>query len=317
MIIKVSYKKIKGLKIKKILPIRIGCLLVLVLSVLNLKGQDYVKFSQIETSLAFINPACNGLEEGLSGSILYRTTWESFAGAPKVGAFNASIPIPKKQLGIGISLVNSNLGPYSQVEAFWATTYKVLIDSESQISFGLQFGVVSLQDDPLKRVLGNPNDPVYLGETSYVLPNFGFGLHFYSSKHYIGFSIPKLIYNNVSRAIKSSKFDLNHLRCYLYGGVNFNANEDIEVKPSFSLLYPSDSRTQFEFLVMGVYKDVFGIGFAWRTKESLVFLTQIKISENLKLTFSYESTVSTSRPTVFNKTNEFGLVFNLPQILRK
>lgn len=143
--------------IKKIL-----ILAFLVLTVLTVRAQDQYQFNHYIANQGILNPAYNGTRDIISGLLIHRNQWLGFEGAPMNQALNVHGPIEDTDLGVGLVLVNDNIGFSNTFDAFGAVSYKLQLDSRDRfISFGLQAGVSSLVYDGTKAVVEEYGDPVF------------------------------------------------------------------------------------------------------------------------------------------------------------
>ena len=77
---------------------RLGILIALLVLVLPSFGQQDPLFSQYMFNPLIINPAYAGSREALSATILHRSQWVGFDGAPTTQTLGVHAPLRKKKV---------------------------------------------------------------------------------------------------------------------------------------------------------------------------------------------------------------------------
>ncbi|WP_010663682.1 PorP/SprF family type IX secretion system membrane protein [Marinilabilia salmonicolor] len=293
--------------IKKIL-----ILAFLVLTVLTVRAQDQYQFNHYIANQGILNPAYNGTRDIISGLLIHRNQWLGFEGAPMNQALNVHGPIEDTDLGVGLVLVNDNIGFSNTFDAFGAVSYKLQLDSRDRfISFGLQAGVSSLVYDGTKAVVEEYGDPVFYSKESKFALNFGFGAYFYSDTYFIGFSIPKFFSNQFDNDAEKFKnqLDPKNMHTYLYGGYVFEL-EDVRVKPTLLMKQVYGAPMQFDISANVMFMDRLWLGLSYRTISDVVFLGEYIINDQFTVRYSFDYPIS--KLNQFNNygTHEISLQFD-------
>ncbi|MEL6865115.1 MAG: type IX secretion system membrane protein PorP/SprF [Bacteroidota bacterium] len=165
--------------------------------------QDPMFTKYMFNSLAF-NPAFAGSPEYMSVRLLYRNQWWALDGAPTTESFTIHSPF-KERVGLGLSVINDEIGATGSTSAFASYAYRIPFGA-GKLSIGLQAGVVNWRAnwDDLQFKDPRSNDFVYFNEEpNSWLPNFGFGLFYYTPKFYVGASVPRLVESDLTKEVPS------------------------------------------------------------------------------------------------------------------
>jgi type IX secretion system PorP/SprF family membrane protein len=215
-----------------------------------------------------------------------RKQWIGIDGAPVTGTFTAHTPIHKEKMGLGIILTNDKISVFNQTSLSAIYSYRILISETRRLSFGLQggFNNYTIRNSQLTSKV--PNDPLLTNsDVSSFTPSFGAGIYYDSKKSYIGFSIPYL-----TGKIFQPKSAVINLRNYYFltAGYIIDISNDVKLKPSFLAKYISGNPMQVDLNTNIMFREVFWFGLSYRSFNSLCFLTQVNITDQLRIGYSYD-----------------------------
>lgn len=220
---------------------------LLLLGCFAAQSQNQYRFNHYIANQGLLNPAYNGTRDVISGLLIHRSQWIGFEGAPMNQALNVHGPIEDTNIGLGLVLVNDNLGFSNTFDLMGAGSYKLQIDREKFLTFGLQLGFSSVVYDGTKAITEQFGDPLFAGKESKFYFNAGFGSYFYAEDYFAGFSIPKFFSDNFderSGAFKN-KLDAKNMHIYIYGGYIFDW-EPVKVKPTLLIKEVYGAPMQFD-----------------------------------------------------------------------
>ncbi len=269
-------------------------------------SQEIGQYSQYIYTQGLLNPAYVGSRDAVSGLLLYRYQWAGIDGAPKTMAFNIHSPIGKKGLGLGLSVVNDQIGPDNKTSVSIAASYKLKFDNRTNLMFGLQTGIDMQSSNLISEIEKNAvtvnEELVAQKNENHLGPNVGFGVYYYNEKKFfIGFSTPSILNTGVGKADTTqastsyeTKFDLNQLTTFLYGGYIFDvgARKEIKIKPTFLWKQTMGAPVNYEVGLNVLLKRVLWLGAAYRSEDAVVLLIDYKISNNFSVGYSYDLTLS-------------------------
>ena len=205
--------------------------------------QDPLYTQYMFNTLAY-NPGYAGTREVLSLMALSRHQWVGFDGAPSTQTLTAHSSVGKN-VGLGFTLMHDRLDPTRQTGVYFDYAYRLKITEKSKLSLGIKGGFNFYQNNFTSLSTGNVADDPSLSGSDYnkFLPNFGFGLFYYSDKFYFGASIPKLLENKLDNGdievLGESGKETRHY--FFTGGYVFDLNEKVKFKPSILARFNTSS----------------------------------------------------------------------------
>ena len=160
-------------------------------------AQQDPMFTQYMFNTLSINPAYAGSADRLTAVALHRSQWVNFTGSPTTQTITVHSPLKNENISVGGSIVNDAHGPVKQTGVYLDASYRIFMGNK-RLAFGLKAGSnffsanlldlnPFMQDDNTfsSNIKGKP------------LPNFGFGVMYYSKRFYVGASMPKLLKNKL------------------------------------------------------------------------------------------------------------------------
>lgn len=275
-------------------------LLLLTLFALHGISQNTYRFSQYMFNELSVNPAYAGTKNAIVGNLIYRNQWMGIEGQPTTQILSLQSPVRSKKIGLGALLYKDNIGIQNDVGMYLSYAYHIRFD-QSYLSFGLQAGMINKKinwneiETASQRLNGEP-DPVFpLVAQEFWMPNFGFGAYYYSEQYYIGMSMPRILANELPVDNQfADLFTLSTVQIHLFitAGYVFYLKNGIAFKPSLLFKRVKNTPSQLDlnmniFLANGLN---FGLGIHF--KDSYVFMLGYSLSENLRLSYSFDLTVS-------------------------
>ena len=280
----------------------------------NLYSQEYIQFSQYVNAQGVLNPAYTGTKSLPSGFLLYRNQWVNIDGAPVTFAFNINTPIKGKNMGIGLSAVNEQIGMRKQTEFNAAYSYITKINSKSNLSFGLQVGIKNNFFDKSNAQATDLDDPFLTDQKeSFLLPNFGFGAYYYTKRFFAGLSLPNMLTNRLdlqSAALKTKGFSFKDQHFYMFSGYVIKLKEKLLLKPSVLVKYLYGAPLQLNINSSLLIQDALGLGLGYRTGDALIFLVDFKINTQIRVGYSYDLGMNNLNSYNFG-SHEIMLMFNV------
>ena len=262
-----------------------------------LKAQDYYHISQYMMHQPFINPAAIGSYGTLNGAGLYKQQWVGLEGAPSIQALNVNSPLNGTNGNVGFSVIRDKIGVNDKIDLSGTYAYNITINSKSKLALGLSAMAVLNQSSFSKTEVNDSNDPLFANDTKvHVLPNFQYGMYYYTNKLYVGVSLPKLLVNSVTADSTgdntSTAFDFKQMHYYLNAGYKINLNPNMDLNLSTMLKQISGAPFQFDINAQLVFKKKIGIGASYRSSKELVALISYQMTDALKLAYSYDFSLS-------------------------
>lgn len=268
-------------------------------------AQQDPHYTQYMYNMSVVNPAYMINEPSLIqvGS-LYRTQWLGIEGAPKTANIFAHVPLNNK-IELSLNFVNDQIGGVLFQNAFNIdTAYKITLNNDLNVSFGVKTGVDYLSFDFSNT---NVSDDTQFPNTKRTVFNFGAGVFVFKENFYVGLSSPSLIPTAIDNENSDSLFT-NAPHLFLIGGYVFDATDNLKIKPSAVAKQVFGSPLSFDVSVNALYKNRFELGAAYRYQDAISALAGFNITPTLKLGYAYD--FSTSELNDFNNgSHEFVLLY--------
>lgn len=270
-------------------------LLLVVLYVVSIGlcyAQQIPMFSNYMFNTLAINPAYAGTRDALTITGLHRKQWVSFEGAPITQTLTLHSPAMHNKIGLGLSVVNDVIGPLRHTAVHGDYAYRLQINKKVKLSLGLKAGINIFQADLNNLTTVQDNDPAFLTNVqSRILPNFGFGLYYYSDKWYFGLSAPKLFENNFEADNGKStvnRTEREERHYFAIAGWIFDISKEWKLRPTAFVKVVESAPLTADLTTFFVYREKIEFGGMFRTGDALGVLLGIYINPQLRVGYSYD-----------------------------
>ncbi len=257
------------------------------------QAQFEPQFTQYMYNEMFINPAYAGSREHAALTGLYRNQWVGIEGAPKTQTFSGHTPLRNEKIGVGLTILNEQIGVTKDLGIFANYAYRVPMKSGT-FSMGLQAGIINHVEQLEDVKTQDQFDNSFLGTPKLTVPNVGFGLYYNSKTYYGGLSIPRILQNSVDaktgKGVNQVKMDYWHY--YLMGGYVFTVNENVKVKPTMMLKVVSGAPLEADLGAHVLFNEVLWVGGSYRTGDSWSAIVQFQLTKQLRMGYSYDYTIT-------------------------
>lgn len=270
---------------------------ILVVAIAGLKAQQDPVVSQYMFNHLLLNPAYAGTHPYFSATLLHRSQWVGWEGAPRSQVFTFQGPLPDRKSGIGLTLANDHLGVTNRVDAFLNYAYAIRFNENAALSLGLKGGISAYSADFTKLTYWDQGDQIYSqGKVQSVLPQFGAGAFFHTPRFYAGISAPSILSYDPREvfSIGSTVSALPHIRrhFYLTAGYAWEVGPRLVVKPSVCLRYVKAGAPQADINLNFLINRVFWVGASYRTGDALVGLLEFQATRKLRFGYAYDYTLT-------------------------
>ncbi|AZQ64263.1 type IX secretion system membrane protein PorP/SprF [Flammeovirga pectinis] len=273
-------------------PLFLSSLLFLITLTSGIAQQD-PQFTQYMFSKPFHNPAAVGMtSDNAEASLLHRTQWLGYEGTfdddgtLNTQFFSLSAPIQSKRLGVGLHIVNDDVGLLSNLEAQVSVSYYVPVKNGT-LSFGLRGGVYdrSVNTDRLRFV--NDQDPFFKsGEAmNSIVPDVSAGIYYQNERLYAGVAAKHLLESDFVGGI-NSPFSALGMSFNGMFGMSFDVTNNVVLQPS--VLLKSDLNSlSFDFTLLANLQEWVYVGAGVREIEALSLLAGVYVLKSRTLHIGY------------------------------
>ncbi|MFD0796497.1 type IX secretion system membrane protein PorP/SprF [Maribacter chungangensis] len=262
-------------------------LLFLCLATSAVHGQKEPQYTQYMYNIGSFNPAYVGTVETTELAALYRAQWIDIPGAPRTLRFGANLPLSNETMGLGINIVNDQLGPLSQTYADVSYSYQVKVTDNTKLSFGMDLGGSFLNVDFSKGTFENPGEPLSLERINKFYPTVGAGLFMYGEQWYLGASIPNFltegVYNDEVASVVEDRIQFNFI-----GGYVFNLSDQLKFKPAFMINSLGGAPLNINLSTNFLISDIVTAGVSYRVENAFSGLAGFQISNSTFIGYSYD-----------------------------
>ena len=271
---------------------------LVLLAAMNVDAQQEVMTSQYMFNGLFLNPAYAGTHSYFSTSLLHRAQWLNVEGAPRTSMFAIDGPLMNEKMGVGFSIVHDEIGVSRDLDMSGSYAYHLRLGADSRLSLGLRAGLSVYSANLNDLVYWDGGDQVYQGNISnQLIGKFGFGLYWYSSRAYVGLSVPTIhaADGNITSDVANALDHYFTQHYYLNAGHLFPLGEYFDVKPSVLVKYQPEAPVQVDVNCNFLYRERFWFGAGYRTGESVVGMMEYQVTPRLRIGYAYDMNTSALR----------------------
>jgi len=273
---------------------------MLIVSSATINAQQEVLISQYMFNELFINPAYAGSHDYFDATVLHRSQWVEFEGAPVTQLLELEGPLFDKKMGVGLTLVNDNIGDTHQFEINGNVSYHLDLDAErkNRISFGLRLGASNYSSLLTQTDVIDDLDPIFSSNIqNQWVSKIGAGIYYYGKNKYLGLSIPTLFsgdqdlrFDVDSINYKDDFYFENHL--FATAGVIFPISANVKLKPNLLVKYQKAAPVEIDFSANFLIKELLWLGATYRTDDAVVGMLELNVTNQLRLGYAYDFTIS-------------------------
>ncbi|WP_157961081.1 PorP/SprF family type IX secretion system membrane protein [Lutibacter citreus] len=285
----------------------ITLLIILTIGVNSFAQQDPL-YTQYYNNFSLINPAYSGSHGLFTGTLNIRSQWAGEAGSPETKTLSLHGPTGKN-VGLGLSIVNDKVYVLSETHLYADFSYSIYPSESSTLAFGLKAGGSFLDVDLLK--LGIENDNLFSENINVFNPNLGAGAFYYTNRFYLSLSTVNILkskhYDKNSTVVSSAS---DEMIFYLSSGYIFNLNDNFKLRPSFMLRAVNGSPLSTDISASILWLDKLEFGISHRIDESISGIFQIRLTDNLKVGYTYDA-ITSDLSNYNNGSHEFSVILNM------
>lgn len=259
------------------------------------------QFNQYYFNPVLVNPAYAGTRGMLSMVGVHRSQWVGFEGAPSTQSFAIHSPTRRKNMGIGLQMMNDKLGPKNTIAVGGIYSYKIRM-GRGRLGLGLRASIYNYTFDwseiEYRESGGYASNT---GRESYMTPSFDFGLFYNDKYNYVGIELSHL--NQGRLGIEAQNVNINstarqNAQMILVGGRAFRINRELIFKPSILLRAALNQPAFIDLNASLLLREKLWLGLSYRRGYGAVAMIEYNINKSLRFGYSYDIAV-----TSLNKQN--------------
>ncbi len=278
-------------------------------------GQQDAQYTQYMYNTISVNPAYAGSRGHISLGALHRSQWVGLDGAPTTQTFNVHSPIGYRGVGLGLSIVNDEIGPTSETNFDIDFSYTVWTSTEGRLSFGLKASA-NLLDIRFSELNQYTTDPTLQQDIDNRLsPNIGAGVYYHTNKFYVGLSVPRFLETTHFQEtnLSTAKEQMN---LYLITGYVWDLNESLKFKPALLTKAVQGAPLQVDLSANFMLNEKFILGAAYRWDAAFSGMAGFNVSNKFLIGIAYDKETTDLGNTAFNN-GSFEVIFRYDFIMTK
>lgn len=264
-------------------------------------SQNEIIINQYHQSIFSVNSSFSSLANYNEANVYYKKLWSGFSDSPEYAQFTIYGPVKNKKIGLGLNLNRQQSGIFSYVNALGSLAYKVKLNDNNILSFGLQAGVKRLQINFSKINALHPDEFIgYPTLQTSTLPTADFSVNYKHKSLLVFVSANQLLsgkffYNDATyqSTLKSQVVP------YYTAGAKWDKSINNNFSNSVVLVMRSHQglpvQADLSNVITWNYKISLGLGY--RQTYSAYVLSRIQLTNDLLVGYSYEYGL--------NKTNNY------------
>ena len=266
---------------------RIFILILGVVSVITVHAQQDPQFSQNMFNKLANNPGFAGSRGSIATSVLHRSQWMGFEGAPSTQNFSIDSELPFLNGGVGLNIVKDNIAQFSNLGLQASYAYRTEL-GVGQMGMGMSVGMYQSGTDggfnPADKTDSSVPKEVVSGSSL----DIGAGIYYNTQDVYIGISSSHMTEPTVEWT-DGQDFDLTR-HYFLIAGYYHEINPVLSLNPSIYL--KSDGATsQLDINTNLIYNNKLWGGVSYRLDEGLILLAGMNVNEDLRFGLGYDVTM--------------------------
>lgn len=268
-------------------------------------AQQDPQYTQYMYNPITVNPAYAGNRGVMSIMGLHRSQWVGLDGAPRTQTLSLHTPIANSRVGLGLSVVNDEIGPADETYAAADFSYTIPLADASKLSFGIKGGVHLLNVDFTRLNIFNPGDSrLQQNVENRLSPTVGVGAYYHNERFYVGFSSPNLLktdhFDSSNNSSATSFIAEERIHFFGTAGYVFDLNDEIKFKPATLVKVVSGAPLQVDVSGNFLFNDKLTLGASYRWSAAVSALVGFQVSDQMLLGFAYDRETTALGNAVYN-----------------
>lgn len=242
-----------------------------------------------------LNPAYTGIWNRIGVTALVRKQFSGVKNAPLTECISMYSPLGKHAAGIGLDIINDKFGSEHRFSVLGNYAYEIKLTHQIKLRMGVKFGFVNYKN-PLSEYELYPDgvfDKAFQDDIKLkYLPSLGLGLYVYREDFYVGFSMPKIIKNDLKENVYEYTVNAGTHVFYLNGGciIPLELLNYIVFKPTLLIRIDKGTPLEVETSANFLFHKKLWLGMTYRTNKVVSLTGNYKIGKKCRLGFAVDLT---------------------------
>ena len=251
-----------------------------------------------------VNPAYAGIHSNVQLDLNVREQWLRLDGAPSTQLLSVHGAHLKKPISFGGTLMRDEIGLTSQYRLNFAFAYRIHTSYDSELSFGMQVGLLSHQTDFSE---GDLSDPTLSGASqSMISPTLGVGILWHSPKYYLGLGVPQILQLDFDMTNEAVVNDIRHY--YATAGLIHEINANLHFKPNMMLRLTETGQYQLDVNLSFLLDQKLWLGTTYSHENQVSVIMSYRFTERFQAGYSYDHPIGNQ---ALNGSHEIQLSYRM------
>lgn len=276
---------------------KVGFAIVSLLFSVSAIAQQDPQFSQNMFNRFYTNPGVAGSSDAICATMIGRTQWQGFTGAPNTAVVSLHAPVGILHGGAGLNIVADQIGNFTYTGAKASYAYRQAIGAGT-LGIGAAVGFLNLNlagFDEGQATQGVAIDPnISSSSVSDWSMDFDFGVYYSTQNYYIGLSTTHLQKSQLEDATQGAFNNLSYTiarHYYLQAGYNYQLNANLVLQPSL-YLKTEGTTVQTDINCLALYNNSLYGGVSVRLNREIVpmfgYIKSVGNNGTLRIGYSYD-----------------------------
>ncbi len=256
-------------------------------------SQQIGLFSHYFYKPLFYNPAFTGYKDETDAMLISRSQWAEFKNPPQLTVFTIDGNLFKKKVCLGLSFNSDRKGITNRISGTLYYAYRLILNDDTRILFGLSFGVLDHTIDFSKAQAESSIDPTLF---NYSLHKTSFdgsaGIAFISKGLELGLSVPQILGNKLNYVdtsnLRANYTQARHFMTSVKYKIFINKEKEISIAPQGLVRFLPQAPFQFDGNINIDWKDKFWIGTTYKSNYAIAANVGFCINKQFYLGYSYD-----------------------------
>jgi type IX secretion system PorP/SprF family membrane protein len=278
----------------------------------SLYGQQVPFYNHYLINPFVYNPASTGASDYVNASFVRNQRYSSFGSTAVNNYLTVEGPIAKGNMGLGLIVAHQNQGIQQQLMSSLNYSYRLKINDNQNIRFGVSAGVLDNRIDYTQINAEEINDP-YLTGLRPTAPVFDMnvGLLYNWKDLRIGISVPQIIGGKAKYAREKSRGYYQLERHYMMSlEYDFHAGEKLIIRPNGVVRYMPNIPLQYDVTAMAMYDNKIWASATYKSDYAVQFNAGVRVLDFLRVGYSYELLIGSLKTYNTGMNHEIFLGFS-------
>lgn len=273
-----------------------------------LRAQQEAMFSHYMWNGQTLNPAETGERGSLNATLIHRSQWVGFDGAPLTQSLVIDAPVAGDWVNLGLSVVHDKTGPVRNVGLMADYAFRVRLSEDWRLSLGAKVGFNNYVFN-LSSLRTLVSDVSFLRNDNEFDFNAGVGLKLSNRWFDVGIALPRLVENGFDYSVNGVAEEVRHYYVTLGGRVPLP--NKFELRPTSLVKVTGGAPVECDITLTCRYDDTYWFGVMGRTGDGLGLTAGLWITGNLALGYAFDWSIANTTSETNYGSHEVMLHYKL------